>query len=83
VRGPAGLPAVGGRRSGWRAQGDRIGDRNRSPSEPVVETRPAAEAGVDFTPKELSPGQAFLTAVKFLAVAGAITLLFWLMEKFL
>lgn len=59
-----------------------MGHRNPNSSESVVETRPDAEAGVDYTPKELSRGEALMSAAKFLAVAGAITLLFWLAEKF-
>lgn len=48
-----------------------------------METRPSSASDIDYTPKELSGRQTVLLGLKYLAVAGIIVILFWVLEKYL
>lgn len=54
-----------------------------TPVEPAMETRPSSASDIDYTPKELSGRQTVLLGLKYLAVAGIIVILFWVLEKYL
>ena len=54
-----------------------------APSAPLAAGRPESKPEIDYAPKEYTLAQTLRGSWKFLAVAGIILLLVWLIEKFL
>jgi len=52
-------------------------------SAPLGAGGPDPKPEIDYTPKEYTLGETLRYGWKFLAVAGIILLLFWLIEKYL